>query len=335
MFSRFFKFVMAFFTGSAVNAQSDSLNILFIGNSYTHMNDMPESFEKIALNSGKKVKVLRNTHSGFSFAKHSEREDMYEAIKKEKWDFVILQGYSREFIHDYNHIDSATVPYLNKILDSIYTNSPLTNVLFYQTWGYDNGYHEKEETNSYEKMAMRIRDGYNYISNRYNLPVVPVGMTWRKAKSELKNIDLYAKDRAHPSKYGSYLIANTFYQAIFNDEPKETPIWKVKKKKAKQITKLVREFVPTVREEYHLDSTRYHIKIEDKTLKFSVDLPNIESVEWDFGDRTSSLELSGMHVYAKYGVFTVQLKIRFTNGKSVKDQRTFRIGFVHPRREED
>lgn len=326
---------MTFFAGSSVNAQIDSLNILFIGNSYTHMNEMPKSFEKIALVSGKKVNVTRNTHSGFSFAQHSERKDMYEAIKKEKWDFVILQGYSREFIHDYNHIDSETVPFLTKILDSIYTNSPLTNVLLYQTWGYDKGYNEKEETNTYEKMAMRIRDGYNYVSDRYNLPIVPVGMTWREAKSKLKNIDLYAKDRAHPSKYGSYLIANTFYQAIFNDKPVQTPIWKVKKRKAEKIEKLVREFVPTVRKEYHLDSSRYHIKTEGKTLTYSVDLSNVKSVEWDFGDRTSSLDLSGMHIYAKYGVFTVRLNVKFTDGTSVKDQRTFRVGFVNPRRKED
>lgn len=299
------------------------------------MNNMPESFEKISLNSEKKVKVVRNTHSGFCFAQHSEREDMYEAIKQEKWDFVILQGYSREFIHDYNHIDSATVPYLNKILDSIYSNSPLTNVMFYQTWGYDNGYHEMEETNSYEKMAMRIKDGYNYISDRYNLPVVPVGMTWRKAKEELKGIDLYAKDRAHPSVYGSFLIANTFYQAIFNDAPSPTKIWKVKDGKAQKISELTRDFVPNLREEYHLDSTRYHIKVEDKTLIYSLDLPNIDSITWDFGDRTNSMDFSGIHTYAEYGVYKIQANIKFKDGSSTQDERIIRIGFTKPRRKED
>lgn len=70
-------------------ARAEPIKILFIGNSYTHMNDMPLIFERIAKAAGKEVKVEKNTRSGASLRIHSEREDMYEAIKQEKWDWTV------------------------------------------------------------------------------------------------------------------------------------------------------------------------------------------------------------------------------------------------------
>jgi hypothetical protein len=49
------------------------MNVLFIGNSYTHMNKMPSLFEKIAISKGIKVNVEMSAKSGHSFRMHSER----------------------------------------------------------------------------------------------------------------------------------------------------------------------------------------------------------------------------------------------------------------------
>ena len=159
---RFFNLIVSFFCGSSVfaqttNTQTDgsvpgALNILFIGNSYTHMNSMPFIFDKIAKAKGKSVNVEMSTHSGFSFKQHSERADMYDAIKSREWDYVILQGYSREFTHPFDTIDSASIPYIAGIIDTIRNNNPCTNLLFYMTWGYKNGYDQNEAVDSYLKM---------------------------------------------------------------------------------------------------------------------------------------------------------------------------------------
>ena len=47
MLKRFFNGILAFFATSTVAAQSEPIKVLFIGNSYTHMNDMPKMFDKI------------------------------------------------------------------------------------------------------------------------------------------------------------------------------------------------------------------------------------------------------------------------------------------------
>ena len=131
MLKKFFNGILALFATGSVSAQAEPVKVLFIGNSYTHMNNMPKMFEKISKDAGMNVIVEKCAQSGASFKVHSEREEVYEAIKSRDWDYVILQGYSRELTFDPEHIDTATVPYLNKITTSIYDNYACTNVLFY------------------------------------------------------------------------------------------------------------------------------------------------------------------------------------------------------------
>jgi hypothetical protein len=315
MLKKLFGYLVAFFCGTSAQAAEEPLKVLFIGNSYTHMNDMPSIFEKISSKSGKHILVEKNTQSGASFKVHSQRLDMYEAINRRKWDYVILQGYSRELSFPKEHIDTATVPYLKKITDSIYSNNPCTNVMFYMTWGYDNGFLEREEVNTYEKMADSIRVGYKYIGDVFNAPVVPVGMVWKEVRQNTR-INLYANDRAHPSRNGSYLIASTFYGAIFNE-----PIGKkvftstVKRRFAKQIKKEMFDYIANHREEYNLDKNRFEIIAYtndngEYVLDFIGHFPDATGITWEFGDGTTFQDMNGRHIYEKDGTYLVIIKVK-------------------------
>lgn len=178
--------------------------------------------------------------------------------------------------HPYEHIDTAKVPYLNKILDSIYSNNTCTNVLFYMTWGYDKGYEEREEVNTYEKMADSIEGGYRYLGKLYDVPVVLVGLVWKDVRNSTK-IDLYSSDRAHPSKTGSYLIASAFYGAIFDEtEIDEVYTSTIKQKYAKQIKKRMERFISQNRSNYMLHENRFVIKTHTskKGNSYSTTMPS-------------------------------------------------------------
>lgn len=302
-----------FFGGVANASNAEPIKILFIGNSYTHMNEMPSILQKIVDKAGKNAIIERNTQSGASFKVHSERSDMYSAIKSRNWDYVVLQGYSRELSHAPEHIDSATVPYVNQITDSIYQNNPCTNVLFYMTWGYEGGYLDREEVNTYEKMADSIERGYRYLSDVYDVPVVPVGMVWKSVK-EKSNIDLYAPDRAHPSKNGSYLIASTFYNAIFNESTENIFTSTVDSKNAEIIKVEAKEIVASTRDKYKLNRNRLSLSPtlteEGKyRLDFESYFPNAQKVQWKFGDGKRSKDSTGVHFYRRPGKYIVRLEI--------------------------
>lgn len=312
--------VMAFFCSifSSKAATPEPMNILFIGNSYTHMNNMPGIFEKIAIKAGKNVHVEKNTQSGASFKVHAGRKDMYTAINSRKWDYVVLQGFSREFTHKPEYIDTATMPFLTQITDSIYKNNSCTNVMFYMTWGYENGFDEDPAVDSFNKMADSISRGYQYVADIFNVPIVPVGKVWKLVKA--KNVmDLYAPDRAHPSINGSFLIASTFYEAIFNESSEKIFTQTVKTEYAALIKKQVHSFLSKNREVYKLNENRFDLKpyITSKgeyVLELSANFINAQELKWDFGDGVTSKKASSVHKYSKAGGYKVKLTVIDTCG---------------------
>ncbi len=306
-------FFSLFVSNSALATNVEPIKILFIGNSFTHMNDMPSILQHMANKGGQNALIEKNTQSGASFRVHSQRKDMYEAINSRQWDYVILQGYSRELSHSKEHIDTATVPFIQQITDSIFANNPCTNVLFYMTWGYENGFAEREEIDDYEKMADSIEVGYRYIGEKFGFPIVPVGMVWKQVKDK-SNIDLYAPDRAHPSKDGSYLIATTFYNAIFDESNEHVFTNTISENNAEVIKREAKHYIQTHRFKYHLDRNKIHVKNwiskeGEYMLYFSSTYADSLRIKWVFGDGKQSNERIGTHRYKKPGSYVVLVVI--------------------------
>jgi hypothetical protein len=314
--SKLFSFlVFTLFGKTVLAAPSDTLNILFIGNSYTHMNVMPVMFRKICKAKGRIVHVEMNTRSGASFSEHTQRPDMYESFQKQKWDYVILQGFSRELSFTPQYLDSATVPYVSQIIDSVKKYSPCANVLFYMTWGYKEGFLEREEIDSYDKMTQCISNGYCYIGNKFDIPIVPVGEVWRKVANKHKKISLYHNDLAHPSKYGSYLAACTFYTAIFKESSLGAYTKTISAEVAKTIQTEASDYVLKNLATYKLDNNYYEIKKETpKPGKYKVacyaNYPNATSITWYFNDGESSNEPLVEHTFKYPGKHKVNLKVK-------------------------
>lgn len=104
------------------------MRVLFVGNSYTHYNNMPKLFTDIANSKNINVDVHMSAKSSHTFKMHSERTDLYQDIQREKWDYVVLQGFSRELSTDIETIDSMVVPYVKRITDSIYHQNPCATI---------------------------------------------------------------------------------------------------------------------------------------------------------------------------------------------------------------
>lgn len=306
--------------GLNAQAQAEPVKILFVGNSYTHMHNMPGIFEKMAKTAGYNVIVEKSAKSGANFLEHSTRADLFQAIKKRKWDYVILQGYSRELAYDTTTINAETVPYIQSIRDSIMANNPCTQILLYMTWGYDAGYQEKEELNTYYKMADSIANGYKHLGKILDVPIVPVGMIWKNVRKDTY-IDLYVEDRAHPSKSGSYLIASTFFNAIFNSSLENVFTNTIDSQNARAIRTIMETYMVENREAFRLNENTYSIVNKSvpllSVIEFKANYLKATKLTWDFGDGNSSNELSGKHVYKQAGRYLVTLTVEDPCGTRV------------------
>ena len=291
------------------------MNVLFVGNSYTHMNKMPKIFEKIAQSRGVDINVEMSAESSHTFNMHSKREALFETIKSKKWDYVVLQGFSRELSESPGYIDTASVPYIGIILDSIYNNHSCTNVLLYMTWGYKNGYGAREEVNSNESMSDSIRVGYEYVSELFNLPIVPVGPIWSDFRASNNEIELYHTDSAHPSSYGSYMIACSFYSAMFKEFPEDAYTGSIANDEAKLLQTSAFNYVMKNIDTFKLDKNTLTVRFERTEMgKYyatcTANYTNGEFINWDFGDGLSSTSSNIKHEYLKAGEYWITLTVR-------------------------
>src|ERR1041384_4412552 len=70
------------------------VRILFIGNSYTFVNDLPNTFAELAKAGKHKVEVGISAQGGWTLAHHIKSTDTQNALKSKEWTYVVFQEQS-------------------------------------------------------------------------------------------------------------------------------------------------------------------------------------------------------------------------------------------------
>ena len=193
-------------------------NVLFIGNSYTHQNDLPGIVETIAGANGVSMDTAMIAPGGAFLHEHRFNPQVVDAIQSGDYDTVVFQEQSvapsvLAFAQE-NTLPAA------ETLDTIADNSGV-RVIWFQTWGRANGF-PSEGHNSYESMQAAINDTYDTIATRNGGTVARVGETWSRAR-ETSGTSLYSPDGSHPSPAGSYLAAIEITESIIGTTIVEAP----------------------------------------------------------------------------------------------------------------
>jgi hypothetical protein len=315
-------FLIVFVSGISL-AQPN--NVLFIGNSFTHMNNLCKMYEHLAISKGKKVIADTLAVSGSSIKEHTERMHTYDKLKSKNWDYVFIQGYSRELSRDSVTIAQQTIPFTQLLIDSIKKYNPCVNIYFYMTWAYKNGFTDSIPGDTYDAMQSRIETGYLQLSMATgNFPVVPVGIVWKEVRETNPELNLYAPDNFHPNPYGSYIAACTFYTAIYKDSPiKGFCPNKVERPIAEKIQRCANDIVLESVTKYNLDTIQANVtkinskitlNIKSKWLSISADahdiIPGHHDYFWDFGDGSYATTKRIKHYYTKPGKYTITLSVK-------------------------
>ena len=279
-------------------------------------------YERLANSRGKNVFADTLAVSGSSLQGHTLRENSYKKIKTRQWDYVFIQGYSRELSRDSATISIQTLPYAKQLIDSIKKYNSCTRIYYYMTWGYADGFKDSIPDDSYTLMQERIQKGYLQLSETSgNYPVAPVGMVWKQMRELYPELNLYAPDNAHPSPYGSYVAACTFFTSVY----RESPLGGVYPKKvetpyAEEIQKTANDYVLTHFTKYNLDTLQVPEK-ETLTLDYSVREKWLsisiynrsekgDELRWDFGDGKTSTKRNPKHYYTKAAKYTITLHMK-------------------------
>jgi len=212
--------VLFFLTSGLINAQvNKKINALFLGNSYTYVNDLPMLISKIALANGDTLVYDSNTPGGYTLQNHFNDVISNNKINAAAWKYVIVQAQSQEPSFSPAQVYSQTLPYARKLDSLIKHNNNCSNTVFYETWGRKNG--DAGNCTAYPPvctylgMQNRLKQSYKKFADTCNAVMSPVGEAFRRSIALDPNLELYDLDQSHPSLNGSYLAACVFYEVLF------------------------------------------------------------------------------------------------------------------------
>lgn len=207
-----------FFYGLICSAQIKK-KVLFIGNSYTYVNNLPQLVKDIALSKSDTLVFDQSVFGGATFQTHHTSPQTYTKIKSQNWDVVVIQGQSQEPSLSISNVMNYSYPNAKKLADSVRIEHPCAEVLYFMTWGRKNSDADNCPTYSpscsYAGMQGRLRESYLMFADSFNAACAPVGVAWKTFRNNYPLVELYDMDESHPSINGSYLAACVFYSSIF------------------------------------------------------------------------------------------------------------------------
>lgn len=185
------------------------MRILFLGNSFTFFNDMPQMVAELL-----HAEVGRSLRGGAFLYQHLDPADELHAnthalLTQEKWDYVVLQDQSRGPIThpaEFQHAVAALCPLIR---------AAGAKPILYETWAYEEGSEKLAATGlSFDAMQQALTDGYRAAAQANNALLAPVGQAFAAAR---KLTGMYNPDHFHPSEAGSRLAAETIAAVIRAD----------------------------------------------------------------------------------------------------------------------
>lgn len=300
--------------GCVMAKGQDSISVLWIGNSYTYVNDLPEMLNQLTFSLGDKLSFDSKTNGGYTFQNHWNDPATYTKISSKPWDYVILQGQSQEPSFPTSQVNTQTLPYATYLADSVYSNKFCSQAMYFMTWGRENGDPQWDSINTFNKMNSRLRDAYVRIRDSAEASVSPVGSAWRYVRENHPNIQLYSGDGSHPSVEGSYLAASVFYASLF----RKSPVGAAYISTLDPATALLLQEAAAICVLDSLDTWKLRANNETAIAQFtysqnqnSVQFYNSSwresSIHWDFGDGSTSADEQINHTYTATGSYTVSL----------------------------
>jgi hypothetical protein len=207
--------------GDIEQAQSDEpgIRVLFIGNSFTFYNDMPQMVQELAEGNpdGPAIFSVSRTRAGWTLEGAADDKGLDSLLEDVHWDAVVLQERSWLLSFDDEYWLRSTYPYADELRRKI--EAAGSSVILVETWGYRDGLREED---SYDLMQQRLLAGVTELAQRLGMDVAPVGNAWWAVHSERHELDLWDDDGRHPSRAGSYLAACVFYKQLTGQDPAES-----------------------------------------------------------------------------------------------------------------
>ena len=192
---------------SAEDESGEGLRLLFIGNSLTYTNDLPEMVGRLLERAGVAVgEIDSQARPDYGLPDHWLSKTTMKAMASGDWDIVVLQqgpsaSEGRPYLLEYSELFAAEI------------RKAGARPALYMVW----------------PSAARLRDfpavidSYRTAATQNDAQLYPVAVAWMAAWRQDPKLRLYGRDGFHPSRLGTYLAALVIFQQISGHDPRDLP----------------------------------------------------------------------------------------------------------------
>lgn len=302
----------------------DTLSVLFLGNSYTAGNNLPQLVHALSTAAGKTLLYDSNTPGGKTISGHATDPISLAKINQGNWDFVVIQEQSQIPSIDYYRYNDM-YPAMTNLRGIVQTANPCSRLISFMTWGRRFGGQQCDQSNThcspvfvdFNHMQDSLTSAYWQISQMLNIQCAPVGVAWQNVLNDTALV-LHSSDNSHPAIEGSYLAALTLFSSI----------WKLNSLGNAFTAGLppsLAQYLQTMSDSSVFQSQfNWNTFINNPTADFTfsaqgnnLSLSNTSSsallspltYSWNFGDGNTSTLENPTHTYSSGGVYNVQLRV--------------------------
>ena len=164
------------FAGSACSpfSRTPCVRVLFLGNSFTFVNDLPTVFRDLARASGQNVETSMVANGGETLAQHVASPDSLNALRNAHWQFVVVQEQSQiPAVESFRQ--SQMYPAARSLVEMIRTAGSTPILL--ETWAHRDGW--PDQRLDYASMQAGLDQGYATISAELKTALAPTGQAWQ------------------------------------------------------------------------------------------------------------------------------------------------------------
>ncbi len=197
-------------TGSGSReSKAMTMRLLFVGNSHTYLNYMPQMVKRLIEASAPRtpVEVDQSVSDSVSLEWHWDNARTRELIVGGGWDFVVLQDSSRGPLNNRVSFERHA-----RLLDAEIRGGGARTVL-YMTWAH----------RLHPQTQADIADAYTSVAEETDALLAPAGLAWQRALHLDPALELHHADGRHASAAGSYLSACVLYAVLTGASPVGLP----------------------------------------------------------------------------------------------------------------
>lgn len=202
-------FALCVLVGVGLHAQSpDTLNVLFVGNSYTYFQNLPHIVSKISDSTSTKLITRKSTVGGAHLYEHwngLRGMKTRQIIEENRFDAIVFQDHSMEAINNPDSLVKYT-----KLFADLARRTGAKPYLFL-VWA-------REKVPQYQAELDSV---YEAAAQQNGLTLVSVGKAWELARKYRPSAPLFYQDGTHPGDLGTFLSAAVFVGTITGEVPEK------------------------------------------------------------------------------------------------------------------